>query len=302
MGIANDSLRRTVQGTRADVQAVRGDPMAPREQVAPGTVTALGSLQLDAAASEQQRRVALADWIASPQNPLTARVIVNRIWQFHFGRGLVATPSDFGVAGMPPTHPDLLDWLANQLMQNNWSLKHIHRLILMSSTYRQSSRPSPTSLEIDGATELWWRFPPRRLEAEPIRDSILSVTGVLDDRMFGAGFSAFEVSLENVRHYFPKKEYGTEDFRRMIYMTRVRQEQESVFGIFDCPDGASSVPVRSRSTTPLQALNLFNSRFMMQQAELFSERLSRDCGNDIAAQVTRILADLFTGSEFGRTE
>ncbi|MCA9135045.1 MAG: DUF1553 domain-containing protein, partial [Planctomycetales bacterium] len=126
----------------------RGDPMAPREQVAPGTVTALGSLQLDAAASEQQRRVALADWIASPQNPLTARVIVNRIWQFHFGRGLVATPSDFGVAGMPPTHPDLLDWLANQLMQNNWSLKHIHRLILMSSTYRQSSRPSPASLEI----------------------------------------------------------------------------------------------------------------------------------------------------------
>ncbi|MEZ6059497.1 MAG: PSD1 and planctomycete cytochrome C domain-containing protein [Planctomycetaceae bacterium] len=265
----------------------RGEPMEQREQVTPGTVAALGSLNLTEATLEQQRRLALAEWIASPQNPLTARVIANRVWQFHFGRGLVATPSDFGAAGVPPTHPELLDWLARELMDNNWSLKHLHRLILNSATYGQSSLPRAEALQVDAATQWWWRFPPRRLEAEPIRDSILSVTGVLDSRMFGPGFSGFEVELENVRHYFPKKSYGPDDWRRMIYMTKVRLERESVFGVFDCPDAATSVPDRSRSTTPLQALNLFNSQFMLQQSELLAQRLRRECGDDRDDQVTR---------------
>jgi len=203
------------------------------------------------------------------------------------GKGLVATPSDFGKAGVAPTHPELLDWLARQLMDHNWSLKHVHRLILNSATYRQCSAPREDALQADGATEWWWRFPPRRLEAEPMRDSILAVTGVLDDRMYGPGFSGFQVQLENVRHYFPKKTYGPDDWRRMIYMTKVRLEKESVFGVFDCPDAATSVPKRSRSTTPLQALNLFNSPFMLQQAELFADRLRRDCGDDLSKQVIR---------------
>jgi len=265
----------------------RGEPLAKREQVPPGTVAALGSLNLDDASAEQQRRLALAEWIASEENPLTARVIVNRLWQFHFGKGLVGTPSDFGAAGVPPTHPELLDWLARELMSNGWSLKHVHQLILNSATYRQSSRPRADALEVDGATEWWWRFPPRRLEAEPIRDSILSVCGVLDTRMYGPGFSGFEVELENVRHYFPKKSYGPDDWRRMIYMTKVRLEKESVFGIFDCPDAATSVPKRSRSTTPLQALNLFNSPFMLQQTDLLANRLQRDCGDDVSKQIAR---------------
>jgi hypothetical protein len=265
----------------------RGEPLAKREQVPPGTVTALGSLNLNDSSAEQQRRIALAEWIASEENPLTARVIVNRLWQFHFGKGLVATPSDFGAAGVPPTHPELLDWLAQELMSHNWSLKHVHRLILNSATYRQSSRPRDEALQADGATEWWWRFPPRRLEAEPIRDSILSVSGVLETRMYGPGFSGFEVELENVRHYFPKKNYGPDDWRRMIYMTKVRLEKESVFGIFDCPDAATSVPKRSRSTTPLQALNLFNSQFMLQQSALLADRLQRDCGKDVAKQISR---------------
>ncbi len=265
----------------------RGEPLAQREQVEPGTVAALGKLAISEATPEQQRRLALAEWMASKDNPLTARVIVNRLWQFHFGKGLVATPSDFGKAGVAPTHPELLDWLARELMDHNWSLKHVHRLILNSATYRQSSQPREDALQADADTQWWWRFPPRRLEAEPIRDSILAVTGVLDDRMFGPGFSGFEVELENVRHYFPKKKYGPEDWRRMIYMTKVRLEKESVFGVFDCPDAATSVPKRSRSTTPLQALNLFNSPFMLQQAQLFAGRLQRDCGDDQSQQIER---------------
>ena len=265
----------------------RGEPTAKRERVEPGTVVALGKLAISDATPEQQRRLALAEWIASRDNPLTARVIVNRLWQFHFGKGLVATPSDFGAAGVPPTHPELLDWLAMELMDHNWSLKHIHWLILNSATYQQSSRPREDALLADADAQWWWRFPPRRLEAEPIRDSILTVTGVLDDRMYGPGFSGFEVELENVRHYFPKKTYGPEDWRRMIYMTKVRLEKESVFGVFDCPDAATSVPKRSRSTTPLQALNLFNSPFMLQQAQLFAKRLQQDCGDDRSNQITR---------------
>ncbi len=265
----------------------RGEPREPREAVAPGTIASLGKLSLADDAPEQQRRLALAQWIASPENPLTARVMANRIWQFHFGKGIVSTPNDFGLAGARPTHPELLDWLASELRENHWSLKHLHRLILTSATYQQSSRPSKEAHTVDAATEWWWRFPPRRLDAEPIRDSILTVSGVLDPTMYGPGFSAFEVELENVRHYFPKKTYGPADWRRMVYMTKVRLERESVFGVFDCPDAASSVPRRNRSTTPLQALNLFNSPFILQQAELFAARLERECGEDQAKQVTR---------------
>jgi hypothetical protein len=277
----------TFQQPGATHRLFRGEPLAKREQVEPGTVAAFGKLAISDATPEQQRRLALADWIASKENPLTARVIVNRLWQFHFGKGLVSTPSDFGKAGVAPTHPELLDWMARKLMDNGWSLKHVHRLILTSSTYQQSSQPREDALQADAATEWWWRFPPRRLEAEPIRDSILSVTGVLDTRMYGPGFSGFEVELENVRHYFPKKNYGPEDWRRMIYMTKVRLEKESVFGIFDCPDAATSVPKRGRSTTPLQALNLFNSPFMLQQSELFADRLKRECGDDAPQQIVQ---------------
>lgn len=263
----------------------RGEPMAKREEVTPNVPAVFAKLDLAADTPEQQRRQALAEWIASPENPLTARVIVNRIWQFHFGQGLVATPSDFGEGGVPPTNPELLDWLANELIAHDWSLKHVHRLILQSATYQQTSAPNAQALKIDGATQYWWRFPPRRLEAEPIRDSILAVSGVLDLQRGGPGFSAFEVEAENVRHYHPKKSFGPEDWRRMIYMTKVRMEQDAVFGLFDCPDAATSVPRRSTSTTPLQALNLFNSQFLLQQADLFAERLLREQPDGRQAQV-----------------
>lgn len=254
----------------------RGDPTAPREVVKPGAIESLVSLDLQADAPEQQRRTKLANWIASRDNPLTARVIVNRIWQFHFGTGLVDTPSDFGANGTLPTHPELLDWLAVEFMESGWSIKELHRKILASKTWRQDSRPRENGMAVDASSRLLWRFPSRRLEAEGIRDCILAATGKLDLQIGGPGFSAFEVELENVRHYFPKKDYGPPDWRRMVYMTKVRMEKDSIFGVFDCPDGSQVTPRRSRSTTPLQALNLLNSRFVMQQSELLVERMQRE--------------------------
>ena len=251
----------------------RGDPLDPREEVVPDTISLLGDLGLATRANSAQRRKVFADWVVDPSNPLTARVMVNRIWQFHFGRGLVTTPSDFGLNGVPPTHPELLDWLAAEFVEHNWSIKHIHRIILNSKTWQQSSRPNAQALQIDGGTSYLWRFPPRRLAAEYIRDSILSVSGTLDVTMYGPGFSGFDLIKETVWHYFPKKEYGPADWRRMIYMTRVRREPESVFGAFDCPDGNQVTPRRTISTTPLQALNLLNSQFVMQQAEFLAKRI-----------------------------
>ena len=214
-------------------------------------------------------------------------MIVNRIWQHHFGAGLVDTPNDFGRNGVAPTHPQLLDWLASTFVSDGWSLKKLHRRILLTQTWQQSSRPHAKALKVDAASRLLWRFPTRRLEAEAIRDSMLHASGVLDLKMGGPGFSGFEVQMENVRHFFPKKNYGPADWRRMVYMTKVRQEQESVFGAFDCPDASQGVPKRSRSTTPLQALNLLNSSFVMQQAGLFAKRLQNDAGEDLHHQITR---------------
>ncbi|MGZ0169290.1 MAG: PSD1 and planctomycete cytochrome C domain-containing protein [Planctomycetales bacterium] len=279
----------------------RGDHNAKREVVGPNSIEMLGSLNLAENAPEQNRRAAFAEWIANSDNPLTARVIVNRIWQFHFGTGIVDTPSDFGANGTSPTHPELLDWMARDLMDNGWSLKHVHRQLLMSNTWQQDSRPNADSIKVDGATRLLWRFPPRRIEAEVIRDSILTVTGKLDSRMGGQGFSGFEVEMENVRHFHPKSTYGPEDFRRMIYMTKVRQEHESVFGSFDCPDASQVTPKRSRSTTPLQALNLLNSSFVIEQAGFFAERLKNEAADSTDSNVNLAFALCFgrmpTGQE-----
>ena len=270
----------------------RGDPMQKRETVAPGTLAVFNPLNLTTNTPEAARRRTLADWIASPENPLTARVAVNRLWQYQFGVGLVDTPNDFGRNGTKPTHPELLDWLAAELVHPTspapaWSLKHIQRLIVTSATWRQSSQPSKKALDIDASSRLLWRFPPRRLEAEGIRDSLLAVSGNLDSKAGGPSFFLHNVDRENVYHYHPKEEFGTNDTRRMVYAFKVRMEQDGIFGAFDCPDGSLVIPKRSVSTTPLQALNLFNSRFMLQQSEILTQRLRRDAGEDRRAQIQR---------------
>lgn len=264
----------------------RGDPMQERATVNPGGIAIIGAtLQLPLDTPEQDRRAALADWIASENNPFTARVMVNRIWHYHFGKGLVETPSDFGAMGVRPSHPELLDWLALSFMENDWKPKSLHRQILLSKTYRQSSTPRADALRVDASSRYLWRFPPRRMEAEPIRDSVLSMSAKLDLTMGGPGYNVFEPNDNYVRVYAPKKEFGPAEWRRMIYQYKPRMEQDETFGIFDCPDGGSRQPKRTISTTPLQALNMLNSPFMNQQAKLFAERLRADGIHEPAKQV-----------------
>lgn len=273
----------------------RGDPLSPREEVAPEILEILGRLDLPANASDQERRLALANALVREDNPLLSRVIANRVWQYHFGTGIVETASDFGKNAARPSHPELLDWLASRLREQDWSLKQLHREILFSRTWQQSSLPHETGLQKDASSRMLWRFPPRRLEAEVIRDQILAVSGTLQLSGGGPGFSAFVVDMENVRHYHPLESYGQEHYRRMVYQTKVRQEQDAVFGAFDCPDGTQIAPQRSRSTTPLQAMNLFNSGFVQQQAEAMARRLEHDHADSnlqIQAAVERVYSRL----------
>jgi mono/diheme cytochrome c family protein len=266
----------------------RGDPTAPREEIAPGSLTRFGAAwTLDGSAPEADRRKALADWIAGPANPLTARVIVNRLWQHHFGTGIVDTPSDFGVNGGRPTHPELLDWLAAELLEGGWRLKAIHRLIVTSRGYRQASTARADGLAADSASRLVWRYPPRRLEAEPLRDAILAVSGSLDRTLGGPGFDLFEPNSNYVKLYITKTTFTAADFRRMVYQTKPRAELDSFFGAFDCPDAGQVQPARTVSTTPLQALNMLNGEFLLDQAERFAARVTAEVGPDASRQAAR---------------
>jgi len=271
----------------------RGEAMQKREPVSPSAVQALHpEFRLPDDTPEQARRIAFAGWLADPQNPLVARVMVNRLWQHHFGEGLVSTPNDFGRNGAKPSHPELLDWLAGEFIRSGWSIKHMQKLIVMSACWKQSSGPRAECLAVDAQTRLLWRFPPRRLEAEVVRDNMLASAGTLDLRMGGPGFSVFAPNSNYVRLYNPKPEFGPAEWRRAIYMTKVRVAQDATFGAFDCPDAGQPQPKRPRSTTPLQALNLFNSGFVIQQAELLAGRIEQQAGakrTDQARQAFRLV-------------
>jgi hypothetical protein len=269
--------------------------MQPREQIAPGSLTHFGApWQLAADAPDADRRKALADWITSPANPLTPRVIVNRLWHYHFGTGIVDTPSDFGVNGGAPTHPALLDWLASELVDpansaDRWRLKAIHRLIVTSRAYRQASTARPDGLAADSNARLLWRYPPRRLEAEPLRDAILAVSASLNPKRGGPGFDLFEPNTNYVKVYTTKTTFTDEEFRRMVYQSKPRAELDSFFGAFDCPDAGQVQPKRTSSTTPLQALNMLNGEFLLDQANRFAKRIEREAGSDPGLQVARAI-------------
>ena len=267
---------------------VRGDPTRKGPEVGPATVAAIGpKLVLDASTPEFKRRVALAQWLADPANPLPARVMVNRVWHYHFGRGIVATPSDFGFNGAPPSHPELLDWLASTYIAGGWRLKPIHRLIVTSAAYRQSSRLDFKAQDIDRDNRLLWRMMPRRLEAESLRDAILATSGRLDTRMGGPGYNIWEPNTNYVAVYKPRAELGPDAFRRMVYQFKPRSQPDPTFSAFDCPDAALVAPRRNVSTTALQALNMLNSRFVIQQATHFARRLEAEAGADAGKQVER---------------
>ncbi|MES2707017.1 MAG: PSD1 and planctomycete cytochrome C domain-containing protein [Verrucomicrobiota bacterium] len=272
----------------------RGDPEQPREEVRPAVLSAFEGITLPEETSEQQRRTALADWIASPRNPLTARVMVNRIWQGHFGAGLVGTPSDFGNNGMKPTHPGLLDWLAGEFIRGGWSVKRLHRLIVLSRTYRQcgfgpaagDTATATAAAALDADVSLLWRWPTRRLEAEALRDSMLAISGQLNLKMHGPGYDLFN-QRGGLSGFNPVESFSGDGLRRMIYAHKVRRETEAVFGAFDCPDAGQSTATRRASTTPVQALNLFNSRFTLDQSEAFAARVRKEAGDEPVTQIRR---------------
>ncbi|QDS89375.1 Planctomycete cytochrome C [Rosistilla ulvae] len=266
---------------------LRGDPEQPRELVPPAVLTALGDVRLAGDASDRERRMALADWIARPDNPLTARVMVNRIWQWHFGIGLVGTPSDFGRSGERPSHPELLDWLAAEFIRSGWSVKHLHRLIVLSQTYGQSNQIVPAGQAVDASVRLLWRFPSRRMEAEAIRDSMLAVNGRLNLTTGGPGFDLFK-SRGGLSGFPPIESFSDQGLRRMVYAHKIRMEPEAVFGAFDCPDAGQSAARRRQSTTPIQALNLFNSRFTIEQSEALAARAAADVGGDVRDQIRHL--------------
>lgn len=233
---------------------------------------------------ESDRRLALAEHVTRADHPLTARVIVNRIWQHHFGTGLVDSPSDFGRMGSQPTHPELLDWLASDFVEHGWSLKRLHRQIVTSQTYQQSSRPQFDAEQVDAGSRLLWRFPPRRLEAEAIRDMVLSVSGKLNPEAGGPGFDLFK-QRGGLVDYVPRETFDETGWRRMIYAHKIRMQAVDIFGAFDCPDAGQMTPQRTRSITPLQSLSLLNSPFVNRQAKFFAERVRDAAGPDAAAQI-----------------
>ena len=276
---------------------IRGNAGSPGPEVQPAFLTVLGGEKPalpapDTEAPSSGRRLALAKWLASPQNPLTARVMVNRLWQHHFGNGIVTTTTDFGRAGIPPTKPKLLDWLAAEFMEGGWSLKRLHRLILLSNTYRMSSHSQNLPAErLDPGNDLLWRQNLRRLEAEPIRDSILRITGQLNPAMGGRGFFPHlggEVLAGASRPGLDWQKCSVEDCsRRSIYTYIRRTVPVPALEVFDYSNTTSPLGERAVTAVAPQALWSLNDEFMQQQSAAFASRLLSEIGAKPQRQVRR---------------
>ena len=278
----------------------RGSPENPRAVVFPGAPKILsGDLGIDNDASGRARRAKFAEWMMDEKNPLTARVMANRIWQHVFGAGLVVTGGDFGRAGAPPSHPELLDWIAAEFSNPTrpegtpWSMKELIRLFVTSDTFKRSSQPSDVGMEKDAASSLLWRFPPRRVEAEVIRDGILLASGKLNRKMGGRSYR-----IHNVKKTYAQWEvtnnFGPETWRRMIYQERMRRVDDQIFTAFDFPDCGQVRAKRPVSTTPLQALNLMNSDFVVDQAEHIAKRAKDESKGNLTKSVVRAFELVFT--------
>lgn len=239
-------------------------------------------------APEADRRRKFADWVVDRDNPLTARVMANRLWHYHFGTGLVATPNDFGASGERPSHPELLDWLACELRDNGGSLKRLHRLIVTSEAYKRSSQFDAASAAKDAESRLLWRFPPRRLEGEVARDAMLAASGRLNRAMYGPSFRPFTITVFNSNIYTETDPTGPEFERRTIYRMHVLSAKSTLLESLDCPDPATKIPRRGTTTTPLQALAMMNDTFVLRQAKGLADRARLDVGEDPARQVDRL--------------
>lgn len=258
---------------------LRGSPESPRDEVNPaGLELFQGSLGLTSKTPGADRRLAFANWITAEQTPLTTRVMVNRLWHHIFGTGIVATTGDFGRAGAMPTHPQLLEWLAAEFMEptqnkdaHEWSVHHMIRMMVMSKAFRQSSTPNQPGITKDANARLLWRFPPKRVEAEVIRDSILRASGKLKEDIGGKSYR-----IHNEKKTYAQWEvvdnHGPQTWRRMLYQERMRRVDDGIFTAFDFPDCGQVRAKRPVSTTPLQALNLLNSPFVIEQSQFIAQR------------------------------
>ena len=267
----------------------RGDVKSPGEIVAPSALSAVAALPADLGlapdAPEAGRRIGFAAWLADPRNPLPARVMVNRVWQAHLGQGLVTTPSDLGASGARPSHPELLDRLASDFVAGGWSLKALHRIIVTSAAYRQASASRPEAAAKDADDTLLWRFPPRRLEAEAVRDSMLAVSGDLNLQLGGPSFRPFTTSEYGAMFYHLFDKGDAENNRRTVYRMNIHSGKEPLLDAFDCPDPSVKTPRRGITTTPLQALGLMNSSFVQRQAGGLAERSRRLARGDLSRAV-----------------
>ncbi len=271
----------------------RGSPGSKGSLMKPGVIAAAiqGEWQFPeppADATTTWRRRGLAAWIAGDENPLTARVMVNRIWQHHFGEGMVRTPNNFGKMGERPTHPELLDWLATEFVQQHWSMKAMHRLIMNSEAYQRASDDVAANLEIDGENRYFWRMPRQRLEAEGIRDSMMAVAGNLNLQVGGSAVhpyidpALFQSSSK--RTWVGKPDTDPETWRRGVYVFSKRSIPLPMLEVFDKPDSYGSCARRNRSTIAPQALILMNNSFVLMEAKMFADRLRREAGGNPVAQ------------------
>jgi len=271
----------------------RGEVTQPGDKVKPGVFPLFGEerweFDLPEVHDESERRAALANWLVRKDHPLTWRTIVNRVWQWHFGNGLVASPNDFGELGQMPSHPELLDWLALHFRNQGGSFKKLHKLLLMSATYRQSSDGNEKFSKADSGNRLLWRMNRRKLSAEEIRDAILSVSGKLNLEMGGSGYYLF--ALEKTAHspHYEYHKFNPEDaksHRRSIYRFIVRSQPNPFMTTLDCADSSQSTPKRNETLTALQALSLLNNKFSIAMARHFASRLKKE-GGDMTEQVKR---------------
>jgi len=278
----------------------RGDVTKPGDEVTPGAVSAVvgpkPDLGLAADAPEAERRVRFAAWLTHPDNPLTARVMANRVWHYHFGTGIVDTPSDFGANGGRPTHPDLLDWLAAEFVKQKWSVKALHRLVLTSAAYRQSADPparaAAAGAKVDADARLLWRFPPRRIEGEAVRDAMLAASGALNREAGGPSFKPYTVTRLNTYFYHLSDKDDPAFNRRSVYRMHLTTGRSPLLDALDCPSPGVATPRRRPTTTALQALALMNDGFVVRQADKLAARIAAG-KPDPADQVTHAFETVF---------
>ncbi|MDZ4779388.1 MAG: PSD1 and planctomycete cytochrome C domain-containing protein [Planctomycetia bacterium] len=275
---------------------LRGEPHMKGDVVEPGVLSVLETLPVQFPESPEHaastgRRATLAHWLARPENPLTARVMANRIWHYHFGQGLVRTPSDYGVRGERPTHPELLDWLASEFVAGGWRMKPLHRQIMLSSTYRQASVQDVEKSKHDPQNVWLWRFPLKRNEAEVIRDTILSVAGTLNTQMFGPGvhprIDPSVIATGSTSKWPVVEKEGPEQWRRSVYVFVKRSVLVPMLEGFDAPNATTTCDRRLVTTVPTQSLQLMNNVFGNDQALLMAQRLRREAGAELPAQIDR---------------